>query len=505
MAKGNPNAVTNMAGIRQHQTADEQMQTEALGKAWATDARADVFEGKTVQSNVYPWTPQTLNLAANQWISAHRAEFRNATSFFDEAMERDLAPLRHDFKEAILYLEPKIAAKRASGDEQEVDRLQGYLDNIREASSKLETKFGGGTPGPAHVDEMMDALPPDQGVATEQVATEKPGLEDPELATRPQGTLEGEDLPMSMGFAPPVPGWATPGRPNNNTVRLKNLGGLSGGTWGDKDPQGTSVDSFDTVQEGTSALIKNQSSHIERTGKRTLVDGSQEYSLTGGVKTAADMLRVHAPAWQWVKQDNGMFKRVWENDTVAYIESYTRTAKALGTWNDGKAPTDGDAFLVMALVISSKESGYAVPFSPKEMIEGMGLATKAKPVAGERGGAFLKEWAKTAADHWSFERLENRNVLIIRYDDDGNELGRVEMNASGAPKYTDPAGSGLPNAPISDFSHEGHPHPTQDPQFGRPVKTKPKELDPSIRRGRGNRARAPVNVEHEQGPPERAR
>ena len=168
MAKGNPNAVTDMAGIRQHLTADEQRKSEALGEAVATDPRSDFLKGKTVQSDVYQWTPQLLGLAVNQWNSLHvkrGPELRSGTIFFDEAMEGDLAPLRHDFKEAIPYLEAKIASKMAIGDEAEVRMLQGYLDNIRDASSLLETQFGGGTPG-AVPGEGMDALPQDPGVAT---------------------------------------------------------------------------------------------------------------------------------------------------------------------------------------------------------------------------------------------------------------------------------------------------------------------------------------------------
>ena len=288
--------------------------------------------------------------------------------------------------------------------------------------------------------------------------------------------------------------WATPGRPDNNhTIRLKNLGGLSGGVWGKTVP-GTSVDSFETVPEGVAALVGNQSSHIERTGERRLVHGNLEYSLTGGVTNAPDLIRVHAPEWKWVKQNNGMFKRVWENDTEAYIESYTRTAKALGTWNDGAVPTDGDAFLVMALVISSKESGYALPQSPMDLIKGIGMASKAGPrTADPREEGFLKEWAKTAANRWHFERLEDGHVLIIRYDDDGTELGRVEMNAAGAPRYNDD-NIGTPPHPVTDAKKEGSKF--YNPAFLDAVQTKPQKVP------KGDVSYIGGEPESEQGPPE---
>ena len=124
---------------------------------------------------------------------------------------------------------------------------------------------------------------------------------------------------------------------------------------------------------------------------------------------------------------------------------------------------------------------------------------------------FLKEWAKTAADHWSFERLENRNVLIIRYDDDGNELGRVEMNADGAPRYTDEDGNrriGTPPHPVTDAKKEGSKF--YNPAFLNAVKTKPKQGPMSSRDfltplTQGDVSYIGGEPEHEQGPPERAR
>ena len=71
-------------------------------------------------------------------------------------------------------------------------QLEQLESGITRAKKNLE-KAQQGTGGPTR----MDALAQDPAVVTEQVAQD---LEDPELATRPQGTLEGEALEAPHGW-----------------------------------------------------------------------------------------------------------------------------------------------------------------------------------------------------------------------------------------------------------------------------------------------------------------
>lgn len=285
-------------------------------------------------------------------------------------------------------------------------RGEESVEELEEGHTPLSSFLDASAAIAAAGETGMDALPPDQGVATEQVADATGASAftewDPSvLANAEEGTLAWKQQKL----------W---GKNNPGAVRLRKDGNQYGGATG----EGTDVATFvategrSAIENGLLAHAMNISAHRNRIGPRPINRGANpphglkagKQTIEGGLQWAYDEFVTHAP-----------FK---ENESRKYYDAYAGVAKKLGVYDGGKLNDTGDQRLVIMLVMHSREMGVALPYNPYETIDALGDAPVALKDEG-RGDPEFAEWAKTAKDRWTFTRIDNDNVKITRIDKDG--------------------------------------------------------------------------------------
>ena len=441
-----PVDLTGIAGQTLGQT-QETMEPDAESRASQTDVDQgvqDVLTGEVdvsrspqdFLSDFPPWFQAGLDFLFAQPESAQREAELDGEQYVPPTPRQEMAGR---FASGLRLVDEIIEAL-AEGP------LREWAENkARPMLERASLKLSG-----ALAEEQMDALPPDTGAATEQVAGDADSFNwtawtDASFVADDASPMEGDVITADSGET--IPRSARNLNPFNITAAGNYAWTEDGETFGQIGDDGVFA-RFDSGARGFRAGFENSSSYDERPNRKVPDSQHDNFSITeshdddyitlpDGMETMVQWFDVHAPEW---KEVNG--RKVYENHTKDYYGDFKRTAIALGVEWDKLDSRDPQQQLVLALVVASVEADQAFPFTKKALLDGMEHAKTRR--SGRNEPQFKAVYIE--------ELRDDKNFKIDRVD------GRVMVTLYG--RTTEITKVGTPRGPNWASAYtEDNPHP----------------------------------------------